>query len=161
MLVANSDFSSSPILPRSPLIPNSVETLDESSSLVSSPNQDREGNNQVSTEEVSVPPQNSDESSPSAPLDETLIVPSPLRLAHGECSDATQVMTKPINLSKSKNTNLDMICLSESPDNRQRWSHNVSPGSDTDVDSENQPLCRFFRQEPPKIVEPTRVVCFF
>ncbi|KAL0716827.1 hypothetical protein Bca4012_066149 [Brassica carinata] len=159
MLVANSEFSPS-TLPRSPLIPNPVETLDESSSLVSSieshavqsPNEDRdEGNNQVS-----LPPGNTDGSSPSAPLDETLTVPFPLRLEHGECSDA-QVMTKPINHSKSNNTNLDMICLSESPDNRQRWSHNVSPGSDTDVDSENQPLCRFLRQEPPKIVEYTRV----
>ncbi|KAL0754245.1 hypothetical protein Bca101_091913 [Brassica carinata] len=143
MLVANSEFSSS-ILPRSPLIPNPVETLDESI-----------GNDQVSfsTEEVSVPPRNSDEPL-STPLDETLIAPSPLRLEQGECSDA-QVMNKPINHSKSNDTNLD-ISLSKSPDNRQQWSPNVSPGSDTDVDLGNQPLWRF-RQEPPKIVEPTCV----
>ncbi|XP_018449982.2 ubiquitin carboxyl-terminal hydrolase 20 [Raphanus sativus] len=144
MLVANSEFSSS-ILPRSPLIPNPVETLDESI-----------GNNQasLSTEEVSLPPRNSDEP-PSAPLNETLIVSSPLRLEHGECSDS-QVVTKPINHSKSNNTNL-VICLSDSTTNRQQRSPNVSPGSDTDVDSENKPLRRRFRQEPPKIVESTRV----
>ncbi|CAH8358176.1 unnamed protein product [Eruca vesicaria subsp. sativa] len=143
MLVANSEFSSS-VLPHSPLIPNPVETLDESI-----------GNNQVSfsTEEASVPPLNSD-GSPSSPVDETLIVSSQLRLRHGECSDA-QVMTKPIDHSKSNNINL-AICLSESPDNRQQCSPHVSPGSDTDADSENQPLCRF-RQEPPKPVEPTCV----
>lgn len=146
MLVANSEFSSS-ILPRSPLIPNPVETLEESI-----------GNNQVSfsTEEVSVPPRNSDEPL-STPLDETLIAPSPLRLEHGECSDA-QVMNKPINHSKSNDTNLD-ISLSKSPDNRQQWSPNVSPGSDTDVDLGNQPLWRF-RQKPPEIVESPCVVCF-
>lgn len=149
MLVANSEFSSS-ILPRSsPLIPNPVETLDKSSSLVSSingshavqsPNQDRDGNNN----QVSVPPQNPDGSPSAAPLDETLIVPSPLGLEQGECSDA-QVMTKPKNHSKCNNTNLD-IRLS---------------GSDTDVDSEeNKPLCRRFRRQPPKIVESTCVVCF-
>ncbi|KAJ0251297.1 Ubiquitin carboxyl-terminal hydrolase 20 [Hirschfeldia incana] len=144
MLVADSEFSSS-ILPRSPLVPNPVETLDESI-----------GNSQVScsTEEVSLPPRNSDEPA-SAPLDETLIAPSPLRIEHGECSDA-QVITKPRNHSKSINTDL-VICLSESPDNRQQRSPDVSSGSDTDDDSDNQPLRRRFRQKPPKIVESTRV----
>ncbi|KAF8096762.1 hypothetical protein N665_0301s0010 [Sinapis alba] len=131
MLIADSDLP--PSIP--PLIPNPIETLDESigihavqSLALSSPSRGLE------VEEVSV--------------EQNLTVPS---LDHVvECSDdvprAPDVYDEPFS----------DICLS---DNYKQWTPNVSSVYDTDDESTsnllsyNQPWFSFIQEEPPKMID--------
>lgn len=175
MLIADSVVSSS-ISSRSPLIPNPIETLGESSSpiasieskvvqslAISSPNRDRDDQNSPISDGFST-----------SSSDDTLSV---VDLDDDECNNDTQVDPEsqilPLNNSGSNNDAVNDIdeliwdaCSSEFAENHHRWNPNVSPGYGSDNDDDNskmqcsQPLSLGFKQEPLKIEEPiTGVVC--
>lgn len=175
MLMADSDLSSSILSSRSPLIPNSVETLDESSSssspiasigahvvqslALSSPNRDRDDNDKVSlSTEVSIPPRNSDGSS----LNETLIVSSPVSLKQGPESQILNSFQ--IGSTSQAPDEIDEAFFDSYSSYRlQPWARFPSSIYDSDSDDDykmecSQPLLRY-KQEPVKIIEPTGVVC--
>ncbi|XP_024005822.1 ubiquitin carboxyl-terminal hydrolase 20 [Eutrema salsugineum] len=168
MLMADSDVSSS-VIHRSPLIPNPVETLDESSSPIasigahavqslalSSPNRDRDDDDLGSlSTEPSTPPRNSVGSS-SAPLNETLIFSSPVSSERGECNDTQIVSSESQNQPEGNDNNsLQMIeSTSQAQDEideifKDPWTSN---GYETDDDSStdwNQGL-KWWRKQPSK-----------
>lgn len=178
MLMANSDVSSS-ILPRSPLIPNSIETLDvdnESSSQIasieahvvnvqslalSSPNRDRDRDNHDS---LSIPPPLLDGYTSSSSSDETQFFPSPVNLDHDEFDNESRIRIG-INSQALDDIN-DVLwdaCSSDDLRELNPWTPNVSPGYGSDDDNFKKECTKpllGFGQEPLKIEEPiTGVVC--
>ncbi|XP_010434606.1 PREDICTED: ubiquitin carboxyl-terminal hydrolase 20 isoform X1 [Camelina sativa] len=181
MLVANSDVSSS-ILSRTPLIPNSIETLDEiedspspspspqipstdadvvnvQSLALTSPDRDRDS------------PPNFDEYTSSSSSDETQFVPSPINFDYDEIGNGTQrLLESQVRIGGNSQTldDLDDVMWdgSSSDDHRennsQPWTPNVSPGFGSDDDDNNsnskkecsEPLLSGFMQRPLKIDEP-------
>ncbi|EOA16127.1 hypothetical protein CARUB_v10004260mg [Capsella rubella] len=176
MLVANSDVSSS-MLPRPPLIPNSIETLDESenepssqipsidtnvvnvqSLALTSPDRDR-GNHDS-------PPSPDEYTSSSSSSDETQSIPSPINLDHDEFgSESERMVESQVRIDctwQGLDDTDDVIwdaCPSDDPRESNRdWTPNVSPGCGSDDDNSKQEctetLVSGFMQRPLMIDEP-------
>ncbi|XP_023633852.1 ubiquitin carboxyl-terminal hydrolase 20 [Capsella rubella] len=165
MLVANSDVSSS-ILPRPPLVPNSIETLDENenesssqtpsidanvvnlqSLALTSPDSDRDNHHS--------PPSLEEYTSPSS--DE--LVPSPIDLDHDEFgSESERMVESQVRIRSTSQAVDDVILDGCSSDDPRESNRDWTPGYGSDDENSkkgcSETLLSGFTLKPLKIDEP-------